>query len=81
MQRKPGCGTGRAFHTIQASPDPAREASAATLVAALRERLGPDAEVAWADGATADQAAITALATAIIARQAEAHGPRSHPAP
>jgi tetratricopeptide (TPR) repeat protein len=61
-------------------PDPISEADTAAVIAALRARLGlAVADAAWADGATADRATINALATAVIARQAEAHG--SPPAP
>ena len=43
-----------------------------TLIASLRDRLGPAAAAAWADGVTTDPAAITAFATAMIVRRAEA---------
>lgn len=48
----------------------------AALVAALHDRLGPAAEAIWAAGETTDRAALVALATAAITRQAEAHAAR-----
>jgi hypothetical protein len=66
-----------ALHTLadhlRILPAASAGARQTALVATLRDRLGPAADAAWADGDTADPETITALAVAMLARRAERH--------